>query len=90
MKLLPVKWTKEECLDVCSKVSPEMARKSWIAGTPAQVAAELQRYVDAGVTWLAPCDILPVVARDEDPHQPIRRSIEVCRILKAPSPARSR
>jgi phthiodiolone/phenolphthiodiolone dimycocerosates ketoreductase len=87
MKLLPVKWTKEECLDVCAKVSPEMARKSWIAGTPAQVAAELQRYVDAGVTWMAPCDILPVVTRDEDPQDAIARSIEVCRILKAPEQA---
>ena len=51
--------------------------------SPAEVAAEFQAYVDAGVDWLQVYDILPIYLQPEEAATAHLRSIEVCRILKA-------
>lgn len=51
--------------EVLAKTTPEHAAAGYLWGTPAEVADQLQAYVDAGATIVAPLDFLPLVL---DPH----------------------
>jgi phthiodiolone/phenolphthiodiolone dimycocerosates ketoreductase len=72
---------------VLANTDREVAKKGWFYGTPAQVGTALQAYVDAGVTWVLPCDWSPLVldADDAAEHQ-LRRNIEICQALKQSAP----
>ena len=83
LKLLPVNIDLAEATKMLSNVRREHSLGSWVYGTPKEVAAKLQGYVDAGVSWVLPLDFLPMVLPPEDAATSINRSIEVCRILKA-------
>ena len=83
LKLLPVNIDLAEATKMLSNVRREHSLGSWVYGTPKEVAATLQGYVDAGVSWVLPLDFLPMVLPPEDAATSINRSIEVCRILKA-------
>jgi phthiodiolone/phenolphthiodiolone dimycocerosates ketoreductase len=87
MKLEPVRWTAAEAKEITARVSDEMIRKSAIVGTPTQVAARLQEYVDAGVTWMMLTD-LPAGFLKLD--EPLRRTIEVAQSLKGVVPTAPR
>ena len=80
--LLPVSMTRSEVDTVLAGVTRSMTEKMWINGTPAEVAAKIQPYVDAGATWVQVIDSLPAVLPPEDAANTIPRCIEVCRILK--------
>lgn len=82
IKLLPTTMSQQQIDDVVARGTREMSEKSWIYGTPRQVAAELQRYVDAGATWINVIDALPMVLPLEELPAALPRSIEVCRLLK--------
>ena len=82
LNLLPVKVTKAEADDVLSRVTREMSEMTWIYGTPAQVAEQLQPYIDAGASWLHLGDALPFLLDPEDAQQSVNRIIEVATILK--------
>jgi phthiodiolone/phenolphthiodiolone dimycocerosates ketoreductase len=81
MKLLPTRWTAAQVKEVTVHVTDEMIRKSFFIGTPAQVGASIQAYVDAGVTWVLVTDLRAGLDKIPDP---LRHSIELCRYLKAP------
>jgi phthiodiolone/phenolphthiodiolone dimycocerosates ketoreductase len=89
MKLRPVEWTDGQIEDLLSKVTREMAEKSFVHGTPEQVADEVQTYVEAGATWVSVCDLMPLMLEPEDAQQGLARNIDICRRLKerAPAPA---
>jgi phthiodiolone/phenolphthiodiolone dimycocerosates ketoreductase len=84
MKLEPVRWTAAEAVEVTSRVSDEMIRKGMIVGTPEEVAARLQGYVDAGVTWINVTDLSAALMTVKNP---LGRTIEVCQRLKGIVPA---
>ena len=49
-----------------------MVRRSWFIGTPEKVAADPQGSIDARVTWLHVCELVPLsidIAESEDPMQ---------------------
>jgi phthiodiolone/phenolphthiodiolone dimycocerosates ketoreductase len=48
-------WGREETLEIIEKIPPELVRKARATGTPAQVADELQGYIDAG------CEMLNII-----------------------------
>lgn len=50
--IISMDWGREETLAVIEKVPPSIVRKARATGTPKQVAAELQGYIDAGCNWL--------------------------------------
>lgn len=68
--------------EVLAKTTPEHARKGWLVGTPAQVAAQIQPFIDAGADWVCPMDYLPLVLQPEEAAAAFARSIELCRLIK--------
>jgi phthiodiolone/phenolphthiodiolone dimycocerosates ketoreductase len=82
MKLLPIRWTAEEVHRVTVDLPREILEKAFLIGTPEKVAATLQAYVDAGVTWTMVADVLPFVLNLDQVEDAARRAVEVCAILK--------
>jgi alkanesulfonate monooxygenase SsuD/methylene tetrahydromethanopterin reductase-like flavin-dependent oxidoreductase (luciferase family) len=78
--LHPLSMTRADAEKAVSLVTPEMVRKSLIVGTAAEVASELQKYVDAGVTWIGPSDVGAFTGGDQ--QKLISGILEVCRLLK--------
>lgn len=87
MKLLPVQWSAAEVEEVTAGIPRKTIEKCFFIGTPEKVAAELQAYVDAGVTWTMMADVLPFVMNAEEASDASRRAVEVCAILKGRDPA---
>jgi phthiodiolone/phenolphthiodiolone dimycocerosates ketoreductase len=82
MKMLPTRYSDSEVDDILSKVSREMTEKSYIFGTVEEVSAEMQRHIDAGLNWIAPCDLLPMIGTPEEAAEALPRTLESCAILK--------
>lgn len=80
--LLPVSMTRGEIENILRGVTRSMTEQMWINGTPQEVAAKIQPFIDAGATWVQVIDSLPAVLTPEDAAQSIPRCVEVCRILK--------
>jgi phthiodiolone/phenolphthiodiolone dimycocerosates ketoreductase len=76
----PVTARREDCEAAIARMTKEMLYASNIVGTPAQVAAGLQEYVDAGVDWVCPIDLGGFVSQDS--VSALNRVLEVARILK--------
>ena len=86
MKLLPIRWTAAEVADVTKDIPRATLEKCFFIGTPQKVAADLQSYADAGVTWTMICDMMPFVLDVDQAGDAVRRAIEVCAILKRQNP----
>lgn len=82
MKLLPMQWSRAQAYELIDAMPAEIVDRSLIKGSPKQVAAEIQGYVDAGVNWVMVYDQLPIYLQPEEAQQALARSIEVCRLLK--------
>jgi phthiodiolone/phenolphthiodiolone dimycocerosates ketoreductase len=67
---------------VTADIPREAVEKSFFIGTPEKVAADLQAYVDAGVTWAMMADVMPFVLDIDEAAEAGRRAVEVCAILK--------
>ena len=76
----PISATRADMEAANAKMTREMLMKSNLVGTPAQVAAQFQKYIDAGVSWVVPVDLGAFVS--QDPKGPVTRMLEVARILK--------
>ena len=61
--LLPQATPDEFIDDVLAKVTRDHVLAGWVCGTPAEVAATVRQYVDAGADWVCPMDYLPIVGR---------------------------
>jgi phthiodiolone/phenolphthiodiolone dimycocerosates ketoreductase len=46
--LRPLEWEREDALKICSQVPVEMVHRMRLCGTPEQVAAKIQPYIEAG------------------------------------------
>ena len=82
LKMLPMDIGPAEASEMMSHVTPEMSHKSWIYGDAKKAAAELQGFIDAGVTHVAAVDMLPALMEPEASAAALQRSIEVCRRIK--------
>jgi phthiodiolone/phenolphthiodiolone dimycocerosates ketoreductase len=60
----------------------EMARRSFINGTPKEVADQLQGWIEAGVDWVMPVDYMRFVSSLEDAALALNRTFEVCEHIK--------
>lgn len=91
---LPDKWhysrnllahhiSQSEVRNILDRVTPQMSNAGWFHGTPQEVAADLQAYVDAGATWISVIDILPMVLDPADGANALARSFEVAGMLRA-------
>ena len=82
LKLLPTEVTKEQAMEWLSRLTPAHSEKSWFYGTPKDIAGRIQPYIEAGVNWVVPVDMLAMVLQPEDAAKSLIRCIEIARIVK--------
>jgi phthiodiolone/phenolphthiodiolone dimycocerosates ketoreductase len=82
MKMVPYHETPEFIDSVLAKSTRHVAENGLFYGSPAEVAATMQRYVDAGVNWVLPVDYMPLMLSPEEAPAALGRSIELCSALK--------
>jgi phthiodiolone/phenolphthiodiolone dimycocerosates ketoreductase len=82
LKLFPPQITFEECQDVVNRTPRKLVERSFIAGTPSEVADAIVPYVAAGADWIAPCDLLPLILPPEEAGASLPRMLEVLRLVK--------
>ena len=69
--------------DVVGRTTRRMCELGYLWVSPAEVAAQLAPYVEAGVDWISAADYLPVVLPLEEAAGALPRSVAVCEYLKA-------
>jgi phthiodiolone/phenolphthiodiolone dimycocerosates ketoreductase len=82
IKWAPFEQTAAEIDDIVSRVSPEMARKAFHCGTPAELAALCARFVDIGVTNIGILDMTPLALGPAEGQESVRRSMEIAATVK--------
>ena len=82
VKLRPIDVTEAEAADVIARTSRRMVELSFSHGTPQEVAADIQGYLDAGCNYVSVCDVLPICLEADDAQNAIARSIDVCARIK--------
>jgi phthiodiolone/phenolphthiodiolone dimycocerosates ketoreductase len=85
LRMLPHAMSQTEVDDIVAQVKPEMIEKSWFIGTPAEIAAQMLPWVEAGADYIAPSDLAPAVLEAEEQEGAVRRMIELCACLKGAS-----
>jgi phthiodiolone/phenolphthiodiolone dimycocerosates ketoreductase len=83
LHLLPFEITKAEAEDVARRTPMEAVRRSLYWGSPDEVAAIAQQFVDAGATFVGLADILPLAAPSEEAAaESLARTLSVAGRLK--------
>jgi phthiodiolone/phenolphthiodiolone dimycocerosates ketoreductase len=82
LKLLPHDWSRSEVEGVVNKVPREMVEKSFLIGTPEEVAAQVRAYVDAGATHVMMLDWVGTTLPPEQAQSVLPRTIDMCRLVK--------
>jgi phthiodiolone/phenolphthiodiolone dimycocerosates ketoreductase len=85
LKMLPHQMSRAEVDEVVARVTPKMIEKSWLIGTPEEVAAQLRPWVEAGASYIAPSDLAPAVMEPEEHPEVFQTMIELCAQLKGVS-----
>ena len=87
LSFLPMEFPKDELMAVLDRTSRAAVEHCWTSGSPKEVAAKLQEYVDAGADLIAPYDLLPAGLSDlTEMGASLERQIELCRLLKEANP----
>ena len=82
-RLIPNRMTNQaEVDDILSRVTRKMSELSFVYGNPAQVAEQIQPYIDAGATCIDLCDVMPLVLDAADAQASLGRQIDVCARIK--------
>lgn len=55
-----------------------MSEKSWLIGTPEEVAAQLRPRVEAGADYIAPSDLAPAIMEPEEQPEVFQTMIDLC------------
>ena len=76
----PISATRKDMEAANAKMTREMMLKSNFVGSPAEVAAQFQGYIDVGVSWVVPVDLGGFCSLD--PAESVRRMVDLARILK--------
>lgn len=83
LKLKPLSVEQSFVDRTLARSTREMARRSFIHGTPKEVAAQLQGWIDAGIDWVMPVDYMRFVSSLEEAAMALNRTFEVCEHLKS-------
>jgi phthiodiolone/phenolphthiodiolone dimycocerosates ketoreductase len=63
-------------------VPRQMVEKSFVIGTPEEVAAHVRAYADAGATHVMMLDWVSTTQPPEQAQEALSRTIEMCRLVK--------
>jgi phthiodiolone/phenolphthiodiolone dimycocerosates ketoreductase len=77
----PNSLTLDQIMDVVDRTPPDLVRKTYFHGTPADIAEEIRPFVAAGANLHLIADIAPLLVATE-PEKTIERSAEICRLVK--------
>ena len=72
---------KEEVLDIVNRTTPEMVRKTYHVGSPAQIAAKIRPFTAAGADRHLMADVSSLLIA-QDPSAAVEGMIEVSRLVK--------
>jgi phthiodiolone/phenolphthiodiolone dimycocerosates ketoreductase len=78
----PVAMSRPEIDEIIARVTPEMFRKTFFYGTPAEIAAQIRSYAEQGADLHLIADISPLMVVTE-PKLWLERYADVCRLVKA-------
>jgi phthiodiolone/phenolphthiodiolone dimycocerosates ketoreductase len=81
-KYEPVRWSAAEVKDVLDKLPRTLFEKCFYIGTPAQIADQMRPYIEAGVNWIMPTDLMNFILPPDQLEGAARRGIELCGLLK--------
>lgn len=80
--LLPYAMDDAFVQGVVDAVTPEHVVKSFFVGSPADVAAQVKPFVDAGIDFVCAFDYLPLVGDPADAGNAVGRLIDLCRRIR--------
>jgi phthiodiolone/phenolphthiodiolone dimycocerosates ketoreductase len=83
--MLPHQMSRADADDVVARLTPKMIEKSWLMGTPEEVAAQLRPWVEAGADYIAPSDLAPAIMEPEEQPEVLQTMIDLCAQLHAGS-----
>jgi phthiodiolone/phenolphthiodiolone dimycocerosates ketoreductase len=82
VKYEPIKWSAAQVQETLDKLPRKLFESCAYIGTPAQVAEQMKPYIDAGVDWIMPTDLMNFVLPVDQLEGAARRGIELCGLLK--------
>jgi phthiodiolone/phenolphthiodiolone dimycocerosates ketoreductase len=86
-KMLSGSYTRDEVYAITDKVTPEMVRKTYHVGSPAEIAEKIRPFTEAGATRHAFADVSALLIA-QDPTEAVDGMIEVSRLVKAENAVR--
>ena len=82
LHMRPAAMPRQEIDEIIARVTPEMVRKTFFYGTPAEIAAQIRPYAEQGADLHLIADISPLMIMT-DPKVWLDRYADVCRLVKA-------
>jgi alkanesulfonate monooxygenase SsuD/methylene tetrahydromethanopterin reductase-like flavin-dependent oxidoreductase (luciferase family) len=79
--MLSSSYTRDEVYAITDAVTPEMVRKTYHIGSPAEIAEKIRPFTEAGATRHAFADVSALLIA-HDPTNAIDGMIEVSRLVK--------
>jgi phthiodiolone/phenolphthiodiolone dimycocerosates ketoreductase len=84
-KMLSGSYTRDEVYAITDKVTPEMVRKTYHIGNPAEIARKIRPFTEAGATRHAFADVSALLGI-KDAAEAVAGMIEVSRLVKSDEP----
>ncbi len=82
LRLLPAQMSEPEVDAILAGVRREHVEKCALWGTPAEIAARIRPYIEAGANFVGCCDLYPPVGGIAEAERSIGRLFELNRLLK--------
>ena len=87
LKLIPNRFTDKKEVDrIISRVTDRMCELTFLRGNAAEVAEQVQAYVEAGANVIDVLDVLPLVLDPADAQAGLGRQLDVCARIKQRNP----
>jgi phthiodiolone/phenolphthiodiolone dimycocerosates ketoreductase len=83
LHMIPTDYDHQSVGELLSRVPDAMVEKSFVSGSPAEIGGFLADYVEAGATFVAPGDLLPIALDLEDAAGSVNRLLDICRTLRS-------
>lgn len=80
-KMKPNSMTLDEVYEILDRVPADMVRKTFLHGTPKQIAEQIRPYAQRGCNLNLIADLAPLLVPTE-PNVTIKQSSEICRLVK--------